>query len=264
MSHYDSQITTHRSNKAGGGLYFDTMMRLQKTRFVCVSDTHGYTPSEAGFRLPPGDVLIHAGNLTNQGSKSELRKTMDWIAAADYEVKIVICGNHDIILDTDFYTKNKTTFHNKRPENPEERIDLITNTSPSIVFLKHESALIRLTNPNGPNTAFKVFGSPYSQCDGDWAFIYESDKAEELWRAIPLDADVVVTHMPPRFHCERVARAAMGCLALQRKLEKVRPCLAVCGHIHESRGYERVRWRKATRLSKPSLGEDERLEEEVS
>lgn len=69
-----------------------TTAMSRKTRFVCVSDTHGYAPSEAGFRLPAGDVLIHAGDLTNQGSKSELRKTMDWIVAADFEVKIVISG----------------------------------------------------------------------------------------------------------------------------------------------------------------------------
>lgn len=65
---------------------------MPKTRFVCVSDTHAYTPSEAGFKLPPGDVLIHAGDLTTRGSLSELRKTLQWISAADYEVKIVICG----------------------------------------------------------------------------------------------------------------------------------------------------------------------------
>lgn len=64
----------------------------RKTRFVCVSDTHGYTPAEAGFKLPAGDVLIHAGDLTNQGSITELRKTINWVAAADFEVKIVICG----------------------------------------------------------------------------------------------------------------------------------------------------------------------------
>src|SRR5258708_29118897 len=29
------------------------------TRFVCISDSHGET-----FPLPPGDVLIHAGDLT--------------------------------------------------------------------------------------------------------------------------------------------------------------------------------------------------------
>ena len=65
---------------------------LQKTRFVCVSDTHGYTPSEAGFKLPRGDVLVHAGDLTNQGSKSELQRTIDWISKADYEVKIIVGG----------------------------------------------------------------------------------------------------------------------------------------------------------------------------
>ncbi|KAL2826060.1 Metallo-dependent phosphatase-like protein [Aspergillus cavernicola] len=235
-------------------------MRLGKTRFVCVSDTHGYTPSEAGFRFPAGDVLIHAGDLTNQGSKSELRKTIDWIAAADYEVKIVVCGNHDITLDEPFYRENKAHFHNRHPQDPRECMELITHASPSIIFLKHESALIRLTNPNGPNTVFKVFGSPYSQCNGNWAFLYESDKAEELWRAIPLDTDIVVTHMPPRSHCDNIAGAAMGCQALQRNLERVRPSLAVCGHIHESRGYERVKWRS---LLNPKGDEGESLENEA-
>lgn len=64
----------------------------RKTRFVCVSDTHGYTPAEAGFKLPAGDVLIHAGDLTNKGRMSELRKTVEWISKADYEVKIIVAG----------------------------------------------------------------------------------------------------------------------------------------------------------------------------
>jgi predicted phosphodiesterase len=64
----------------------------RKTRFVCVSDTHGYTPSEAGFKLPAGDVLIHAGDLTNKGSLSELRRTMEWISKADFEIKLIVAG----------------------------------------------------------------------------------------------------------------------------------------------------------------------------
>jgi 3',5'-cyclic AMP phosphodiesterase CpdA len=64
----------------------------RKTRFVCVSDTHGYTPSEAGFKLPAGDVLIHAGDLTNKGSMSELRRTMEWISKADFEIKLIVAG----------------------------------------------------------------------------------------------------------------------------------------------------------------------------
>lgn len=66
---------------------------LRKTRFVCVSDTHNANPADGAFKLPKGDVLIHAGDMTNQGSLSELRKTLDWIEKADYEAKIVIAGS---------------------------------------------------------------------------------------------------------------------------------------------------------------------------
>lgn len=75
------------------------MVVLRKTRIVCVSDTHGYTPSEAGFKLPAGDVLIHAGDLTNQGGKSELERTLQWIQNADYEVKIVVAGQFNVVID---------------------------------------------------------------------------------------------------------------------------------------------------------------------
>ncbi|PYH82198.1 Ser/Thr protein phosphatase family protein [Aspergillus uvarum CBS 121591] len=217
----------------------------RKTRFVCVSDTHAYTPSEAGFKLPAGDVLIHAGDLTNHGSMAELRKTMDWISAADFEVKIVICGNHDITLDADLYARHGLKSHGQHLENPQKCIELVTEASfPSIVFLRHESALVRLRRPNGPNTVFKVFGSPYSQSPGTWAYGYDSSEAAELWSRIPLDTDIVVTHTPPHSHCDRHGAAAesVGCKALREALSNVRPMLAVCGHVHESRGYERVKW----------------------
>lgn len=69
---------------ASGG----THLRLvKKTRFVLVSDTHSTYP-----KLPKGDVLCHAGDLSNQGSISELRRTLDWIHQADFEIKFVIAG----------------------------------------------------------------------------------------------------------------------------------------------------------------------------
>ncbi len=66
---------------------------LRKTRFVCMSDTHNTSPANGAFKIPSGDVLIHAGDLTNQGTYAEIRKTLDWIEAADFESKIVIAGN---------------------------------------------------------------------------------------------------------------------------------------------------------------------------
>lgn len=63
---------------------------LRKTRFVCVSDTHNNYP-----KLPAGDVLIHAGDLTKQGTLAELERTVEWMEKADFEVKIVIAGTLD-------------------------------------------------------------------------------------------------------------------------------------------------------------------------
>ena len=66
-------------------------MMMTKVRIVCVSDTHNAAPGE-GYTLPKGDVLIHAGDLTNQGSHAELSKAVAWLEQADFPVKIVVAG----------------------------------------------------------------------------------------------------------------------------------------------------------------------------
>lgn len=72
--------------------------QTRKTRIVCISDTHNQTPS-----LPKGDVLIHAGDLTNQGSLSELQKQVTWLEKADFEVKIVVAGKMLVSLHLDSF-----------------------------------------------------------------------------------------------------------------------------------------------------------------
>ncbi|MCJ1264354.1 hypothetical protein MMC22_004225 [Lobaria immixta] len=214
----------------------------RKTRFVCVSDTHNASPANGAFKLPDGDVLIHAGDLTNQGTQAEIRKTLDWIEAADFEAKIVIAGNHDITLDEDFYAEYGLCFHNQYPQDSRACKDLFKDY-PSITYLNHESAIIRLNKQDGPRTTFKIFGSPFSPANGLWAFGYTSEEAVKLWEQVPLDADIVLTHTPPKYHCdESKGRGAVGCESLRRALSQVRPRLAVCGHVHEGRGAERVRW----------------------
>jgi predicted phosphodiesterase len=65
----------------------ETCVNSRRTRFVLVSDTHSTYP-----KLPSADVVIHAGDATNQGSYSELKRTLDWLDKADAEVKIIIAG----------------------------------------------------------------------------------------------------------------------------------------------------------------------------
>lgn len=234
--------------------------RQRRVRFVCISDTHNQT-----LRLPKGDVLIHAGDLTNQGSFSELSKTVQWLEKADFEAKIVVAGNHDVTLDKDFYAEYGSYFHNQSPQAVDDCIKLLTS-APSITYLNHESATIELAKHPNLRTSFTVFGSPYSPRVGMWAFSYDkqddqhTDEIEsgslekthkskaltagDLWSKIPLDTDIVITHTPPYTHCDESVskRRAHGCEDLRRALWRVRPKLAVCGHVHEARGVERVRW----------------------
>lgn len=63
------------------------MPNLAKTRIVCISDTHNQTP-----RLPKGDVLICAGDMTNQGGLREMKRFVEWIERMDFEVKVVVGG----------------------------------------------------------------------------------------------------------------------------------------------------------------------------
>ncbi|CAI7589174.1 unnamed protein product [Penicillium pancosmium] len=219
----------------------------RKTRFVCVSDTHGYTPSEAGFKLPAGDVLIHAGDLTNNGSMSELRRTMDWISKADFEIKIIVAGNHDVSLDSEFYAKHGQKFHGQKLEDPQQCMDIVTGAAPSVVLLRNQTVTIRLTREKGPRTIFTVFGSPFSQFKGSWAFGYETSEAVALWDQIPPNVDIVVTHTPPHSLCDQKPDGSfVGCNSLRQTLSRIRPPLAICGHVHEGRGYRRVRWRDAS------------------
>ncbi|KAK2780628.1 hypothetical protein FQN53_001103 [Emmonsiellopsis sp. PD_33] len=214
---------------------------MVRTRIVCVSDTHGYGTQDGAFKLPKGDVLIHAGDLSNQGSSSELRKAVEWIENADFEAKIVIAGNHDITLDSDFYHKNWESFHNQAQESTDECKNLFSNSS-SITYLNHESATIRLSNPEGPRTVFKIFGSPYSPYCGKWAFLYSPEEAPAFWSQIPADTDIVLTHTPPHSHRDKNEHGNLGCEYLRQALWRIRPRLAVCGHVHDGRGYDRVRW----------------------
>lgn len=212
-------------------------MATRRTRIVCISDTHNQTP-----KLPPGDILIHAGDLTNQGTYSELQKTVDWIKQSNFKIKIIVCGNHDITCDEDFYRQYGGYFHNKRREDPQRCIDLFQSDS-SIVYLNHEAKQISLDFEDGQRVKFKIFGSPYSPAHGFWAFGYSPDTASQLWDQIPLDSDVVIAHTPAKFHRDECGkRGSAGCEILRQTLWRVRPRLFVCGHIHEAFGVEVVSW----------------------
>lgn len=57
-------------------------------RTVCISDTHNLQPE-----LPDGDVLLHAGDLTDRGTFDELQTQFDWLDKQPHRFRVVIAGN---------------------------------------------------------------------------------------------------------------------------------------------------------------------------
>lgn len=53
------------------------------TRFVCISHTHSRMIS-----VPPGDVLLHSGDLTAMGTFYDFQLTMKWLADLPHRTKM--------------------------------------------------------------------------------------------------------------------------------------------------------------------------------
>ena len=65
-------------------------------KIVQISDTHGR--HHLLGELPKGDVLIHCGDITEDGSEDEVLDFLNWLIGLPYSHKIFVTGNHDLCL----------------------------------------------------------------------------------------------------------------------------------------------------------------------
>ncbi|EDR11673.1 uncharacterized protein LACBIDRAFT_314129 [Laccaria bicolor S238N-H82] len=199
---------------------------------VCISDTHNATPI-----VPAGDVLIHAGDLTQSGTADEARSAVSWIASLPHPVKIVVAGNHDKALDKAFCSR--------------ELLDHceIDWAASGITYLEHSGTQITIRG-----RTLTVFGSPFTPEYGNWAFQYPQPKllparARNVWASISHHVDILVTHGPPHGHMDIVGSQHVGCVALFERLQDIRPVLHVFGHVHAGRGVRTLRWDPVQKVS---------------
>ncbi|MGE0431213.1 MAG: metallophosphoesterase [Planctomycetota bacterium] len=71
---------------------------------------------------------------------------------------------------------------------------------------------------------------------GDWSFDFSNEQADELLADCPAGA-VLVSHSPPKGTLDVSSSGkSIGSYAVQRAIDRTRPRLVVCGHIHHSGG----------------------------
>jgi uncharacterized protein len=84
--------------------------------------------------------------------------------------------------------------------------------------------------------AFYGLGAGVPITPWDWSFDLDEDEAARRLAGCPDDA-VLVVHSPPKGHVDQSgAGDHLGSTAILEAIERKRPRLAVCGHIHESWG----------------------------
>lgn len=191
---------------------------------VCISDTHNCQPD-----LPDGDILVHAGDLTQSGSLKEVQETIDWLNRQPHLHKIIVGGNHDLILDDNYHYHRSAHAGVDR-----EKANIRWG---NVIYLQNTSVTISCAH----DRELKVYGSPFSVRHGNWAFQYP--RATNIWdnSAIPADTDILITHGPPQGHLDLDRFGCKFLLEALWKLEK-KPRLHVFGHVHGGYGTEESRF----------------------
>lgn len=198
-------------------------------RLVLVGDVHDHGPRlRASLHLVSGDavdlaVLVGdvgedppweepARRIERQGHDTSLRRVISMVRRTlDCPVAFVP-GNHDL---------------------PDPPADL---QAVNLDDRMEDVAGVRIVGLGGAGPA--RFGFPY-----EWS---EAEAEARLRAAVPEPrtsrVDVFVSHAPPeRCRLDRTARGEhVGSRAVREAMERLRPRLFVCGHIHEAWGFERV------------------------
>lgn len=179
-------------------------------RIVCLSDTH----LQHDFKVPDGDMLLHAGDQTFEGTIPELQKFWKWFNGFPHKYKIFIAGNHD----WGYY--NQWSIVSPMLERYE-----------GITYLQDGEVIA---------DGLKIYGSPWQPEFCNWAFNlgrYDGS-LKEKWAMIPDDTNILITHGPPMHILDRTwAGEDVGCYDLSMRIQDLKNLkLHVFGHIHPAYG----------------------------
>ena len=186
-------------------------------RILHISDTHCL---HAHIPVPDVDMIIHSGDCSNiqepHRNANEVLAFLDWYAHLNVKYKVFVAGNHDTSIW-------------KRLVTPEYIRDL------GIIYLENNTYAIE----HGVDV-FSLWGSPITPTfSKGWAWNMSRNKIQNVWRTIPDNADIIITHGPPKGILDISTNREgdlefCGCKSLYNRIKEVDPILCCFGHIHDS------------------------------
>jgi len=189
-----------------------------------ISDTHS-KHSNITDDLNGGDILIHAGDISEKGYVHEVKNFLGWFDnIVGYDHKIFIAGNHDFLF-----------------EQQSSLAKGLVDEYDSITYLFDES--VDIYTPDYENK-IKIYGSPWQPWFHNWAFNLPrgGEKLKQRWSNIPDDTDILITHGPVKniLDFTSFGNLHVGSDVLNDIIWNKKPKMHVCGHIHDGHGYKEI------------------------
>ncbi len=177
-------------------------------KIVCVSDLHGNLPD-----IPSGDLLIVAGDLTARDTEPEYLRFNEWISEQKFDLKIIIGGNHDCLVEKGLNLQNSDS---------------------NVVYLQDSGYNFQ---------GLKIWGFPWTykfkginpKCTAFTLPLDDFDQMNVKANLIPDDVDILVSHGPPYSIADEIIRGAcVGCpILLEHVKHRINPSFHIFGHVHE-------------------------------
>lgn len=209
-------------------------------RIVAISDLHGYLP-----KLEPCDLVLICGDSVPLKYQSDFELTYNWYIkdfrkwAEELECNKVlfIAGNHECT-----FPRHSGVFYEEFPEEDK------------ITYLQDSEYVYR--GKDGKN--YRIYGTPWCQVFGRWAFMASDPALEEIYSKIPKDLDILITHDAPygvtdvllQKKCKWANGEHIGNKPLAEAITKKKPKIVLHGHLHStSREFETLGTSKVTNCS---------------
>ena len=180
-----------------------------------ISDTHKNKYSKVKFDELQlrSDLLIHAGDFSpmKRDCDEEVKEFLAWFSSQSQKYKILIGGNHDFIP-----FKRKEEFLKMIPSN--------------IIYLENSGIVL---------DGYNIWGSPNVLDLPDWAFSSSEEELKIIYKKIPKNTDILITHQPPFGILDNSSmHNDLGSRTLLKRVKELSIKINIFGHIHHSQGTE--------------------------
>lgn len=148
---------------------------------VALSDLHGTLLPANDF--PSCELVCICGDISPLNIQANHRKMRKWLVnkfkpwceSLPCDKVVFIAGNHDSALG------NLDFMYTQFPKDEK------------VTYLFHENYIY--VSKSGKE--YSIFGTPYCQLFGNWAFMEMDEMLEKLFLSIPQNLDILLTHDQP-------------------------------------------------------------------